>query len=225
MKQACDDIISGKAAEIARKAGADPGLFPKSVPWINPTKVSQYIKLQRQIEGEGKWPGPHETTLKGPELKAYLDARNAEVRGLGRLPPKTTRKRKVMEIISAIQPPTDRNTAMRAFEDGYAATRRYQLAQEAIKQIAGIDLDAIIEGAKAPETSPKENLDPRQQRELAALLRRLTDRPTLAEFGLVYDGRRIKMDGGTGATLISKDAMETLLAIAGLTLELPPPEA
>jgi hypothetical protein len=221
-KTACDDIVSGRAADVARRAGADPALFPKSMPWVNPRKVHQYVKFRRRLDGEKQWPGPHETTLKAADLKAYLDARNAEARGFAKLPPKTSRRRKVIEIVSAIQPPSDRDLVIRTIDEACLAKDRFQIAREMIKQIGGIDLDALVDGKWSPPAQTSPNLEPEKKRVLLHLIKRLTDDGLLAEFGLVYDGSRIKMDGGTGATLVPKDAMDLLCALCGSNGQPPP---
>lgn len=219
LKTACDDIASGCAADVARRAGDDPGLFPKSMPWINPRKVYQYIKLRRRLEGEANWPGPHETTLKNTDLKQYLDARNIEARGLSRLPPKQSRKRKISEIVSRITPPTDRYSVLAALEEAGVATDRFRIAREMIKQLKGIDLDAMVDAGTPPQDDARTELSTGQRQVLVMLIRQLTDQSALSEFGLFYDGSRVKMQGGTGATLVSKSAIDLLRALAGSARE------
>lgn len=214
-KTACDDIASGRAAEVARRAGGDPALFPTTMPWINPRKVHQYIRFRRRLDGEAQWPGPHETTLKSHDLKAYLDARNAEVRGFTRLPPKTSRKRKVIEIISAIHPPSDRDLVIRTIDEGNLARNQLQIAREMMKQIGGIDLDALVEGKGSPVAGIQAILEPEKKSVLLQLVNRLTDKNLLADFGLVFDGNRVKMDGGTGSSLVPKEAMDLLRELCG----------
>jgi hypothetical protein len=110
---------------------------------------------------------------------------------------------------------------MRTIDEATLARNQLQMAREMIKQIGGIDLDALVEGSWTPATHSQASLEPDQKSLLRQLVNRLTDGHLLADFGLVYDGSRVKMAGGTGAALIPKDAIDLLRTLCGSEVETP----
>lgn len=221
VKTACDDISSGKAIEYAKKAGEDPLQFRILPRRINPTTVSNYIRLRRRLEGEKLWPGPHRVTLQEAELKLYLDARETEANGaLKPTKRKSRRAETILEIVSKIDDPHSRLAVMSAIQEGQDARRKLQLVQTAAPKLWGVDLDAIIDGTAAnPDIASGSNLSEDHKIVLRELLRRLTNNTELRHFGLVCDDNRVKMSGSTGATLVHKAELSLLRSFANLSTQ------
>jgi hypothetical protein len=106
-----------------------------------------------------------------------------------------------------------------AIEDGRAAQRKLQLASAAIPKLWAIDLDAVIAGGAAPQPSfgSASELTDEDRSALRKLLVKLTSNAELREFNLICDDIRVKMRGGTGAALISKDELSLLRSLAQMS--------
>jgi hypothetical protein len=225
LKIACDDIASGKAVDYAEKAGADSAPFKIRPRRIHSITVGEYIRIRRRLaggsEGEKLWPGPIESTLRADkDLKSYLEARQTEANGFrNKKYSKSTRAQTVNEIVSAIRGPHDRLLIMTVIEQGREAQRKLRLASAAIPKLWAIDLDAVIAGGATPETSfgNTSELTEQDRSALRKLLVKLTSNAELREFNLIYDHVRVKMRGGTGAALISKDELSLLRSLAQMS--------
>jgi len=215
LKIACDDIASGRAVSIARKAAEDSGPFEVKPPRINSRIVGEYIKIMRRIEGEAKWPGPHQSTLRADEnFKLYLDARQTEARGSreGRRPG-GTRARSINGIVAKISDAAERLTMMQTIEKGREAQRQLQVLQTAIPKLWAVDIDAIIDGNVTPADNGSD-LTVADRLAVRSLVAKLTDNRELREFGLFCEDDRVKAMAGTGASLISKTELALLRRLA-----------
>lgn len=221
LQTACDDIASGQAVKYAEKAGEDTTPFRILPRRIHATVVGKYINLRRRLareKGDKLWPGPHESTLRADkDLMLYLAARQAEVNGSsGRQKPRTPRSQALNEIILAIPDPQHRLQIILAIEEGREARRKLQLASAAVSKLWAIDIDAVIAGNANPRVSAGRNSDLTDADQLALhrLVSKLTNNTHLADFNMTCDGQRIKMRGGTGAALISRDELTLLRSLA-----------
>jgi hypothetical protein len=221
---ACDDIASGKAVDYAGKAGADSTPFTIQPRKINSKTVGGYIKIRRRLAaglGEKAWPGPNASTLRGDvDLMSYLDARQNEANGFQKKRySKSSRAQTVDEIVSAIPVDCDRYLVMKAIEDGRDAQQKLRLASAVIPKLWAIDLDAVIAGGATPQTSfgNASELTDEDRLALRKLLVKLTSNAELREFNLIHDNVRVKMRGGTGAALISKDELTLLRSLARMS--------
>jgi hypothetical protein len=220
LKIACDDIASGKAVGYAEKAGADTVPFKIRPRRIHSIIVGEYIRIRRQLArssgGDKLWPGPNASTLRGDiDLKSYLEARQSEANGFqNKKFSRSTRAQAVDEIVSAIPAPRDRLLIMTVIEQGREAQRKLQLASAAIPKLWAIDLDAVIAGGAAPPLGSASEVTDENRSALRKLVVKLTSNAELSEFNLIHDGARVKMRGGTGAALISKDELSLLRSLA-----------
>jgi hypothetical protein len=229
LEEACNDIASGRARELAEKAGMDDSPFgPPKRAKLDSKAVHHYVKVRARLDaaagvpgGETEWTGPHHVTIRDDKngLLAYLRARQAEAVGLARPRPKATRARDVAEIVAGIESVDDRLLIMDVLEDGYAAMTRYTVLCEALRQIPGIRLEDLLSRGQGPREAPASEvvapLAADERRVLRRLVDRLTDEPGLVPFGLRYDGRRVRMAMPPTSQLVEKDELDLLRMLSG----------
>jgi hypothetical protein len=97
--------------------------------------------------------------------------------------------------------------------------QKLRLASAVIPKLWAIDLDAVIAGGATPQTSfgNASELTDDDRLALRKLLVKLTSNAELREFNLIHDNVRVKMRGGTGAALISKDELTLLRSLAQMS--------
>lgn len=221
IETACDDIASGDAIKFAQRAKMDALPFKSTPPRINSLTVDHYVKVRRRIDGAVDWPGPTASTIRSDtDLMNYLAARQAEIRGPIRPRKRSPRARRIVDILSDIKTMEDRAIIMEALEDGYAATTRYQIAKAMVRELAGVNLDDML---KKSEGSPNQYpsrievsgpLPTKSRQTIKRLLARFYDDQWTKRFGLVFDGKRVKLAFPPGSTLIEMEEIEVLNDLA-----------
>lgn len=132
-----------------------------------------------------------------------------------------TRVANIEQIVGTVPKDTDRIALMHALHDLYGDKARYQTLVKGVREVAGLDAEAILRqlrGESGPAKAKAETLavlGPAEKIVLRGLLKRLNDESVLDEFGLRNDGRRVLMAHSPGTQLVQKAELELLQALAG----------
>lgn len=212
---ACDAIESGEAAKVMKiELGKDYSL--RYNPVISPSTIARYIDAKRKQEGP-VWSGPKRPTIQNDaDLKAYVDAREAE-----RIKPtmpqkKTSQREQIEDVIDSIPRVTDRVLLREAFANLRAAKRENDELSKILKKIDPLNFDklrdGLLEGNKAtnPEGRPcTELLSEKDMVALKRVIDRLSDDDALSRFRLERSSGCIRHTK-TGRVLIEKDELKCL---------------
>lgn len=216
LKDACDAIADGSAAEVLRRARSKGAHAYRagSAP-INASTIEAYVKA-RQALGHTEWVGPTRVTIAADKsgMMAYVAARQAE-RGIVALPKKTSRQKSIDEIIDRLDAVEDQQFLRFAFEELRQAASRYRILIRGLASIPGIDVQSILHGAPAMPVLPVRSLDPNVQASLRRLTQRLCDDQALAEYDLTFDGRRVRQRSGMRKQLVQADEIDALRGLTG----------
>lgn len=218
LKEACDDIVSGRALELARKKGWRTTYFHPHRRLVA-LSVHEYRKLKQSLSPRTEPPGPTKDTIAHDEgLSDYLRARDNERNGARPPARKGTRARRTDEILLEKLDFNDQTTIRTELEDGRLARLRYNTLAAFFHKLSGVDLrsresfsfeevDAEIRGQISG--------DDRQA--LASLVARLHDNRALAGMGLQYVDRTGKVMTDLGdLVLVTAAEMRVLVRLSGL---------
>lgn len=216
LKDACDAIADGSAAEVLRRSlskGAH-AYRAGSAP-INPSTIAAYVKA-RQALGHSDWVGPTRVTIAADKsgMMAYVVARQAE-RGIVALPKKTSRQKSIDEIIDRLDAVEDQQFLRFAFEELRQAASKYRILIRGLASIPGIDVQSILHGIPATPALSAPTADPKVQATLRRLTQRLLDDQALAEYDLTFDGRRVRQRSGMRKQLVQADEIDALRRLTG----------
>ncbi len=216
---ACDAIESGEAVQVIKKAlGRDYGL--RSNPEISPSTVARYIEAMQKLH-RADWPGPKRPTIQSDaDLKAYVDAREAE-RVKPITPKKKTSHRELIEdAIDSLPRAADRALLREAFAKLRAAKRENDALSKILREVGALDFhdlrDGLLVGNR--ELNPEDDtstalLSDKDMAILSQLIDRLSDGDALLLVGLERYKGRIRHKK-TGRVLIEKDELKCLALLA-----------
>lgn len=215
--EACDAIISGDAAGLARDLKQQENVLRSGRTPINSRTIDAYIRLRHFADQRARipseWVGPRDATIRRTEdLKKYVDARRDALASKAR-PSAGSRARRIEEIVGSLTSPEARQDLRFTLEQGYVAQRQLTLLRKAIEtNFPAVDLNAVVNGqaSAAPNTLA---LDEAARRTLTQLAAKLQDHQHLRHFGLVNDGKRIKLAQPPGTQLIEKAELEALMSL------------
>ena len=217
---ACDEIISGKAFQMAQKGQFDAKRFRPSRRIIVAEDVHAYVEMRARMEGAvTAWRGPKKGTIRhDKDMLNYLEALVVERYG-SRQKIKSSPSTAVDQIIDRL-PPTDQLELRKALEVGKQAARQLNVARALLRKMTGIDLHLLNKETTIEELLSRipTSIPEHQEKIIYQLLKRITNTGFLAEMGLVYRVGRVKMDYGSGTELITPDEMSTLSKLGKFTL-------
>ncbi|KQY03699.1 hypothetical protein ASE23_12950 [Rhizobium sp. Root73] len=217
---ACQDIISGKAFQMAQKGQFDTKRFRPSRKILVAEDVHAYVEMRARMEGvETQWKGPKAGTIRhDKDMLNYLEALVVERYG-SRQKTKNSPSTVVDEIIDKLSP-SDQLEVRKALEYGKQAARELNVARELLRKMTGIDLNSVKKETTIEELLGRipTSIPEHQEKIIHQLLKRLTNTNFLAEMGLIYRAGRVKMDYGSGTELVTPDEMSTLSKLGKFTL-------
>jgi len=218
LKEACDDILSGRALELARKKGWSTTYFHPHRRLVA-LSVHEYRKLKQSLSPGTEPPGPTKDTIAHDKgLSDYLQARDGERNGARPSARKGTRARRTDEILLENLDFNDQSVVRTELEEGRRARLRYNTLAAFFHKLSGVDLrdrENFSFEDVAAEIRGQISSDDRQ--ELSNLVVRLHDNRVLAGMGLQYekDSARIMTDLGD-LVLVTASEMRVLVRLAGL---------
>lgn len=219
--EACNDIESGRAAELAAKAGVEQVKLRPGLNKITSVAVEAYVRVRRALDShpDSEWTGPGAVTVRSTRsYNNYVKARADRVVSRKRSRP-TDRDRRLEEIVGNLAAAEDRNELRWALEEGRKARRREAQMLRAIRTLQpDFDLDQLLSGNSGDATGPRSATDlaPADLQLLRRLVRRLISDDDLRIFGLTFSAGRVKMTAPPSSRLIEKDEVALLLKLAGL---------
>lgn len=221
LKEACDDILSGQALEIAREHGWNKTYFRRDRRLV-PKSVGEYRRMKNFVARAATNLGPtHDTIAHDEDLLAYVRAREAEQQAARRPLRKGTRARRSDDIIAEKLDFNEQAVVRAELEDGRLARRRYDTIAAFFHKLSGVDLGSLERFSfddVAKSIRGQLNGDDRQA--MSNLVSRLSDDELLMSLGLIRDsGGGIRIDWGPGTVLVRSEEMRVLIRIAGLNPE------
>ncbi|MGX9988829.1 hypothetical protein ACS4RR_006285 [Rhizobium sp. Z1P35] len=217
LEQACDDVVSGRALELARKHGWDGSRF-RAHRRLVAASVDEYVRMMRYAEPKGGWTGPTKDTIAhDQELASYVNCRDAE-RATSKKPPrKGTGARRADDIVTEKLDFTDQAIVRAALESGRLAKRQFDTLASFFHKLLGVDLrshDAFSFEDVARSIRAQISRDDREA--LASLVDRLHDDVRLMEMNLIIDKGKVRMYDGLRSVLVERSEMAVLIRLAGL---------
>lgn len=216
LEEACDDIVSGRALDLAREHGWDKAYFMQHRRLVA-RSVHEYVLMRRYIAPKSVWNGPTKDTIAHDKnLSAYLSARDTE-REVARRPSRRgTKSRAIDDIIAEKLDFNDQAAVRAALEGGRLAKRQFDTLAAFFHKLAGVDLrqlDAFSFEDVARSIRGQIGGDDRQV--LSKLVERLQNNTVLVEMGLVFRNGRVKMDYAPGTDLVRPEELTVLVRLAG----------
>ncbi|MBY5367841.1 hypothetical protein [Rhizobium leguminosarum] len=218
LKEACDDIASGRALELARKEGWSTTYFHPHRRLVA-LSVHEYRKLKQSLSPRTEPPGPTKDTIAHDEgLSDYLRARDGERNGARPPARKGTRARRVDEILLEKLDLNDQAAVRTELEDGRLARLRYNTLAAFFHKLSGVDLrDRENFSFEDVAAEIRGQISGDDRHALSSLVARLHDDRVLAGMGLQYEAHsgRIMTDLGD-LVLITASEMRVLVRLSGL---------
>lgn len=175
---------------------------------------------QSGTPGDSKvWTGPTSGGIRNDEaLRSYVHKRLHEAAGSSLSRSKRRRPREIEDILKDL-PFDDRQLARFALQEGIEAIKELNLLKETLKGCPAIDFEALMEGRPVGGSNRAFTgaLDEHAKVQLRHMLTRLKDNASLAEFGLLFDGVRLKMNYSPNRELIRKSEWQLLLELSGIS--------
>lgn len=219
LREACDAILSGEAEKLARNpvAKEDPAYFRQRRPKLSTPMIERYVKMRQRLEGAGSdWTGPVAVTIrKDPDLDDYYNQRLAELAPFRERRFSAHPRADHIEAAMRELPLTDRSIIREALDEGRQAKRELDMLRHALRNIPGLDLDAVLSGDKPqPTYQLLEALPAAERLTLKSLLSRITDPNALRETGLVFRDGRLSVDY-SGEDIVMPEEISLLRRLAG----------
>ncbi|MBP0438055.1 hypothetical protein [Tianweitania sediminis] len=220
---ACDDMVSGEAHKLAKKAKMHGAKFDPQFVKINSRTVHAYVKLRAHLDGpKTEWVGPWDTVIRADkDLKAYVDLRHQELVEGQPAKPKSrgARSVEVERIVDGIESLTDRQTLRFALADARKWKRDYDILAATLSRMPALNVEELLKGNASPtavagSASPGV-LTPEEMRTLRKLVARLRDDRVLADFELMHASGAVKMDGPPGLDLVYPEEIGLLARLSG----------
>jgi len=211
MKEACDDIISGKAKDKAVEAKHSASLFFKRQ--ASPETIMNYCK---KVLG---YPGPHSVTIRNNrEWLSYIEARNDEANSNTRPSRPSNHQKEINKALDRIGLMDDRDLLWREIEIGRKAQAELNVIRHFLTQLAPINLDKLKDGRLDIESirSASVGLDIKSRRTVNGLVARLTDNEFLGPFELAFNGKSVQMSYGPRSNFINMDEIVLLKRLVGI---------
>lgn len=232
--EACDAIASGAARKVIRQGNPQAEIhFQRTPVSIKPPRIEEYVVARRLIDQrndilQSDWTGPIASSIRKESrgLLAYVRAREAEQQ----ITPIPKARAPVEEALEAIEDRILKMRLRRELAQARQATNELAVLKRAMLTLRPtFDIDSVIRSAGStlpsdaanpvaaslPETNKKAVelvVQPPGLEALRSLFRLLSDDSQLSEFGLTFDGRRVK-HRDTRTTLVSAEALAALSAL------------
>lgn len=206
--RACNAIENGKAVEVIKSDLGKKHISGEVNFKITPSNIEKYVKAKN-------WSGPKRAVINSDsELKAYVKSREEE--RLKPILPKRPSSRR-LEIEAAIDHISDigqRTMVRHEMAAGHKARIELNLLTRALKNIPGLDYNALMGGNTLIENDrcdlrEKALLKLEDRQILGTLMERLDDFQALSRMGLEQVNGRIKVKA-TQADVIKKRELTLL---------------
>ncbi len=219
-------ITSGEAFQLARLHHRDTTRFRPSRKKIIAEDIGEYVRLKRFVEGSNtNWTGPTADFIRhDAELKLYLAAVTLELNPQGSSGSKSrtgSLSDTVEKIIESLPSLSDQMLLRRALERGKEQAGDADFAKYLLKLVSAIDLDGIDrKKLTVPEilAHGKTSIGLAQKAQLVNLLKRITNRNTLGEIGLIFRNGCVKMSFGSGSDLVTATELAVLASLCDFAL-------
>lgn len=220
LEVACNDILSGKAFELAEVHGYVQNHFPKVRPLLSYVLVEKYVNMRQRLAlpDRAQWTGPKAGVIgRDADLKAYVDARRFEAAGN-----KPSRVRgnaaRALEDCIAKLPFEERYLVRSAIEQGRAWKMELDVARQAAKLLQPVAIENLNPATTRVGASSTGFLAAGDTELLRDFILRFKNADYLDPFGLVYSGGHVKMPFPPSRVLIEKSEMEVIARLAGMPL-------
>jgi hypothetical protein len=218
---ACDDILSGKAYQLADAQGYAQNDFPHTRPQLTYSLIGKYVKMRQRaaLPDRAEWTGPAAAVVsRDKDLKAYVDARRVEAFAARPRKARSNTAIALEEIIAKL-PIEDRYIVRGEIEKGRSWKQELDLAHEFSKRMQPVRIEDLNPLPRAEQgRASSELLDSDETELLRRLLVRLKNVQYLEPFGLGYSDGLLKMNFSPGRILIEGDEMAVIARLAGMPL-------
>lgn len=218
---ACDDILSGKAYELADTHGYVQNPFPNARPMLSYILVEKYVNMRQRLAlpDRAQWTGPKAGVIgRDADLRAYVDARRVEAAGKKPRRVRGNAARAVEEVLAKL-PIEERYLVRSAIEQGRAWKMELDVARQAVKLLQPVSIESLNPTAThMGEASSTAFLSAGDTELLRDFLLRFKNPDYVDPFGLVYSGGNVKMAFPPSRVLIEKSEMEVIARLAGMPL-------
>jgi hypothetical protein len=222
LKEACDDIVSGHALELARRNQWRTTYFHPGRRLVA-LSIHEYRRLRQHISPKTEPPGPTKDTIAHDvDLVSYLRARENERAGTQSQSRsrdrRGSRSRKSDDIILEKLDPEEQNVVRTELEEGRLSRLRFNTLARFFHKLSGVDLrdrENFSFEDVAREIRGQITGDDREA--IARLAERFHDNRTLAGMGLQFEERsgRVMTDLGD-LVLVRADELRVLVRLAGI---------
>lgn len=222
--EACNAIETGDAAKLIKSVfGKDYNL--RNNPKISPSNIAHYVDARKK-RGGADWTGPKRPTIQSdPDLKTYVDAREAErEKPVGKVG-KTSLREEIASIVDRIPDLADRSLLREYLASLSQAKRESDALTKLLKEIAPLEYEKLRAGdlsrsevKKVKSISVGGSLSETDVACLGRLSIRLRDSEALAKVGLEISKERVRHKR-TKHPIIERDELECLLRLSGYAEE------
>ncbi len=221
LERACNDILSGKAYQMAESQGYARNDFPNARPKLTYSLIDRYVKLRQRSASPdcAEWTGPTAAVIsRDKDLKAYVDARRVEAFATQNRRARSNTARTLEEIIAKL-PIDDRYIIRAEIEKGRSWKNELDLAREFSKRMQPVRLDDLNPLPNVGQRASSSEMFGSDEAELLRrLLVRLKNVQYLEPFGLNYSNGSLKMSFSPGRILIAGDELAVIAGLAGVPL-------
>ena len=218
---ACDDILSGKAYQLADAQGYAQNVFPRTRPQLTYSLIGRYVKMRQRsaLPDRTEWTGPAAAVIsRDKDLKSYVDARRTEAFAVRHRKVRSNTAKAIEEIIAKL-PIEDRYLVRSEIEKGRAWKQELDLAHQFSKRMRPVWIDDLNPLPKAEQAKASSELLGSDETELMRdLLVRLKNAQYLVPFALKYSDGVLRMNYSPSRPLIEKDEMAVIARLAGMPL-------
>ncbi|TAZ42052.1 hypothetical protein [Rhizobium ruizarguesonis] len=223
LKEACDDIISGRALELAREKNWPLNYFHPHRRLVA-RSVHEYRRLRQYISPRTEEPGPTKDTIAhDDDLSSYLRARDEERKDARPPSRRGTRALRSDEIIMAKLEFSEQAIVRAELEEGRLARLRFNTLAAFFHKLSGVDLQNR-ESFSFEDVSReiKRQIANDDRLAIADLVARLHDNRFLAGIGLQYEPQsgRVMTDIGD-LVLVPANELRVLVRLSGLNPDNP----
>lgn len=213
---ACEDLLSGRAQEMAKTMHQDPLDFAIKPHLISSDDIGRYILLRRRVEGYSMWPGPVAVTVrKNRAMMRYIEERRKAF-ARPRKPRRGARAARLEEVVDKIEDPVDQSIVREALAKGDVAKRQLDLALTAIARLGGVDYEDLhsLNLSTGGLPIPQKTLSLADRNIARALWARLSDQRFLDVYSLEFVDKLVCLTFSRSDILVFPEELSLLERLA-----------